>query len=153
EAARIAVDFPPFEVWSPGGWVLALALKAVHLAGDSAILLHRMLWIFHGALVIAFFVLLPVTVLGHIFTGAYSVARPAGRRGLLHSPGEPIVAAVDLPQFRRIDLLQADACLTCGRCTQVCPAQAAGKPLSPRAVVLGLREHLDHPEEALTRQV
>ncbi len=153
EAARIAVDFPAFEVWSPVGWLLALGLKAIDLSGDSAVSLHRLLWNFHGVLVIAFFVLIPVTLLGHILTGAYSVARPAGRPGLLHRPREPIVGLVDLPQFRKIDLLQADACLTCGRCTQVCPAQAAGKPLSPRSVVLGLRQHLDHPEVALTQQV
>ena len=41
------------------------------------------------------------------------------------------------------DLLQADACTTCGRCNAVCPAEAAGKPLHPRSVVLGLRAAVD----------
>src|SRR6185503_5585652 len=52
-----------------------------------------------------------------------------------------------------IDLVQADACLSCGLCTQACPAHAAGKPLSPRGVVLGLREHLNDPQVPLTRLV
>jgi Fe-S oxidoreductase/nitrate reductase gamma subunit len=153
EAARIAVNFPPFERWSFVGYMVARAMAALGLQGGTAPSVHLFLWVFHAVLVIVFFVLIPVTLLKHILLGAYSVARPAGRLGLLHEPAEPIVAEVDLPQFRRIDLIQADACLTCGLCTQVCPAQTAGKPLSPRAVVLGLRQHLDHAETPLTEQV
>jgi len=153
EAARIARDFPPFEVWSTVGWVLALGFDILGITGDRAVALHRWLWLFHAALVIAFFVLIPVTLLRHIVAGAYSVARLAGRPGLLHEPPTPVLGEVALSQFRAIDWLQADACLTCGRCTQVCPAEAAGKPLSPRSVVLGLREHLDHPGVPLTQQV
>src|SRR5262249_35986375 len=137
EAARIAVDFPDFEKWSPVGYLSAEALAALSLSGSSAPRLHLVFWIGHAGLVVVFFVLIPVTLLKHICRGAYSVMRPAGGRGWLHEPAEPIPAAVDLPQFRRIDLLQADACLTCGRCTEVCPAQAAGKPLDPRSMVLG----------------
>jgi Fe-S oxidoreductase len=33
-----------------------------------------------------------------------------------------------------------DACTECGRCEAVCPAHAAGKPLSPKRVVLDLRD-------------
>jgi Fe-S oxidoreductase len=72
---------------------------------------------------------------------------------VLWTPSAPVAGGADLPQFRRVDLAQADACLTCGLCTEVCPAEAAGKPLSPRAVVLGLRAHLDRPEVALHHQV
>lgn len=46
------------------------------------------------------------------------------------------------------DLLQADACTTCGRCNEVCPAAAAGKPLRPRNVVLELRENLSSSSPA-----
>lgn len=152
EAARIAADFPAFEKWSPVGYVAALALATLGLSGPAAPRLHLAFWIGHAGLVLIFFVLIPVTLLKHIFLGACSVMRPAGRPGWLHEPAEPVTAAVDLPQFRKIDLLQADACLTCGRCTMVCPAQAAGKPLDPRSMVLGLREHLDHPEIPLSQQ-
>src|SRR5262249_31397111 len=37
--------------------------------------------------------------------------------------------------------------------TQVCPAEAAGKPLSPRTIVLGLREHLNQPQRSLTSHI
>ena len=37
-------------------------------------------------------------------------------------------------------LLQLDACTKCGKCHEACPALATGRPLSPRDVVLELRE-------------
>ena len=150
EGARIAQDFPPFEVWSPVGYALAKGMAGAGLGGEA---LHRALWVGHAALVIVFLAVVPLTVLRHILLAAVSVARPAGRPGVLWTPTAPAVGAADLPAFRQVDLMQADACLTCGLCTTVCPAEAAGKPLSPRAVVLGLRAHLDHPETALHRQV
>lgn len=40
-------------------------------------------------------------------------------------------------------LLELDSCTKCGRCHEVCPARSAGLPLSPRDLVLDLREHAD----------
>lgn len=153
EAARIAWTFPPFERWSPVGYVLALILAGLGITSEAALPVHLTLWIAHAGLVIAFFVLIPITFLKHLFLGAYSVMRPAGTPGLVHEPATTITSAVDLAQFRCLDLLQADACLTCGWCTAVCPAHAAGKPLNPRSIVLGLRDHLDHAHIPLTQQI
>src|SRR5581483_4462032 len=153
EAARIAHDFPPFEVWSPIGFLLALLLDVLGVHRQLVLGPHLFLWTLHALLAVVFFVVIPVTVLRHIVLGAWSVARPESRPGVLHEPAEPIVSAVGLADFRRVDLVQADACLTCGRCSVVCPAQAAGKPLDPRSVVLGLRAHLERPSVPLTRLV
>lgn len=40
-------------------------------------------------------------------------------------------------------LLELDSCTKCGRCHEVCPSRSAGLPLSPRDLVLDLREHAD----------
>ncbi|HEY8655975.1 MAG TPA: (Fe-S)-binding protein, partial [Candidatus Limnocylindria bacterium] len=40
-------------------------------------------------------------------------------------------------------LLELDSCTKCGRCHEVCPARSSGAPLSPRDLVLDLREHSD----------
>lgn len=153
EAARVAVDFPAFEKWSFVGYALAKAIALLGIHGAKAALVHRALWMAHAAFAIGFFILVPVSLLKHIFLASYSVMRPRPPLGILSPPPAPVTSAVDLPQFWRSDLIQADACLTCGRCAEVCPAEAAGKPLSPRSVVLGLRQHLDCPELALSRQV
>ena len=45
-----------------------------------------------------------------------------------------------LADFSPLHLLQLDACTKCGRCHEACPANATGRPLSPRDVILELRE-------------
>jgi Fe-S oxidoreductase len=39
------------------------------------------------------------------------------------------------------DLLDVTTCTECGRCQDACPAWATGKPLSPKLLVMGLRDH------------
>lgn len=145
EGARIARDFPEFEIYSPAGYATAKLLAACGITPSAAVRLHRMSWILHAALVIGFFIIVPLTLLRHILVGAYSVAHPTGRPGTIVAPGAPTLQEVGLQDFRQIDLIQADACLTCGRCTEVCPANSAGKPLDPRSIVLGIRSRLDNP--------
>ena len=48
-----------------------------------------------------------------------------------------------LEQFTRRDLLRLNACVSCGRCEDLCPAHEAGKPLSPRDLVQDLRMHME----------
>jgi Fe-S oxidoreductase len=153
EAARVAVAFPPFERWAFVGYGLAKVLAAVGLHGPAVIPLHRALWISHAVLAVAFFIIVPISLLKHFFLASYSVMRTISQPGRMSAPPLPVTTAVDLPEFRKIDLVHADACLTCGRCVEVCPAGAAGKPLSPRSIVLGLRGHLDHPAIRLTEQI
>jgi Fe-S oxidoreductase/nitrate reductase gamma subunit len=142
EAARLARDMPVFERWSVVGYGIALGLRRLGMSGEVALMWHRALWITHAVFCVAFFALLPWRFFAHMVYGAVSwatrTARPLGQLRLPNlvrqAPGA--VRAEDLPWY---DLLQADACTTCGRCNQVCPAHAAGKALRPREVVLGLR--------------
>ena len=41
------------------------------------------------------------------------------------------------------DLFALDSCTKCGRCHEACPARASGAPLSPRDLILDLREYSD----------
>ena len=49
---------------------------------------------------------------------------------------------ITLRDFSAKELLDVMACTECGRCQEVCPAYATGKPLSPKKVVLDIKEHL-----------
>lgn len=145
EAARIARDLPDFERWSVVGYPLAMLLRVLGLAEEQALGWHRGLWIGHAAICTAFFALLPWQFFSHMAYGPGSWARRAtsGFSTLTAtmrdvSPGARIPAELSAD-----DLLQTDACTTCGRCVDVCPASAAGKPLQPRAVMLGIRAALD----------
>jgi Fe-S oxidoreductase len=46
--------------------------------------------------------------------------------------------------------LSLDACTKCGRCHEACPATAVGAPLSPRDVILSLREFANRTLESAT---
>lgn len=150
EASRIAIDFPIFEIWSIVGFGLAQLLRLCGVAGSAAATLHRWVWGAHAGLCVVFFTLLPWKFFSHMLYGlaSWAVRR---KRPLAALATEPLTAqsppgTVTWEQMTRLDLLQTDACTTCGRCSSVCPAHAAGQPLRPREIVLGLRLAVDHGE-------
>ena len=132
EAARIAVTDPPFERWSFVGWMLSRVLRASGLAAPA---LHRALWSTHAALCWLFFGLIGATVLRHMVAAPVQLAlrqlRVPGR--LAPALTEPV--SLEPQRLTWAQLLDAATCVRCGRCTAVCPATAAGKPLDPRRVV------------------
>jgi Fe-S oxidoreductase len=68
---------------------------------------------------------------------------PDAKRRLRPIPDERADAPAGyatLADFSVLHLLHLDACTKCGKCHEVCPANATGRPLSPRDVVLELRE-------------
>ena len=69
-------------------------------------------------------------------------ARPRTRRDVAVSMEEVEatgqIGVARLADFSRQQLLELDACVSCGRCEDACPAFEAGKPLSPRNVVQDL---------------
>jgi len=147
QAARIALGLT--EVEGPvSGW-LASAFD-----GLDAVALERteraLVWI-HLLLVLGFLVYLPGSKHLHIVTAAPNVwlakAGPAGRleplRIDLEGPEEDLrfgaAVATDLTRKQTLDLF---SCTECGRCQDVCPAWATGKPLSPKLLIMGLRDHV-----------
>ncbi len=132
EASRIAVTDPPLEVWSFVGWTLSRALRATGVAAPG---LHRALWGTHAALCWLFFGLIGATVLRHMVAAPVQLAlrqlRAPGR--LAPAAAEP--GSLEPQRLTWAQLLDAATCVRCGRCTAVCPATAAGKPLDPRRVV------------------
>ncbi|MEE9229427.1 MAG: (Fe-S)-binding protein [Acidobacteriota bacterium] len=146
EGARIARHMPGFERWSAVGYAVALGFRALGIQSDAAILPHRVMWVAHAVFCVAFFALVPWRFFGHMAYGAMSWAtrseKPLGKLRL-PQPGSRAPGAVTAREFARRDLLQVDACTTCGRCNEVCPAHVAGKTLRPREVVLGLRAAFD----------
>jgi Fe-S oxidoreductase/nitrate reductase gamma subunit len=148
EGLRIAADRPPFEVWSPVGWFLADAFDLVGLSTTASSSLHFYLWWLHGLLALGFVAYLPYSKAIHMLTDfANLVFRDdlAARR-LPRPAAEPAPAYLGYKTLADLswkNLLELDACTKCGRCHVACPAQASGAPLSPRDLVLDLREYAD----------
>lgn len=51
--------------------------------------------------------------------------------------------AEDALDLNKIQLLNAYSCVECGRCTEVCPANITGKKLSPRKIMMAVRDRID----------
>ncbi|MGI9667419.1 MAG: heterodisulfide reductase-related iron-sulfur binding cluster [Acidimicrobiia bacterium] len=143
EAARISLlGQPAFEKWSFVGFPLSTLIPESSAAG-----FHQAMWVAHAVAFFAFLVVLPVTKLRHMITTPVNLAlspkeRPKGAMkampNLMEATDIEIVGAAEVGEFTWKQLLDTDACTICGRCTSVCPAQATGKLLDPREIVLKL---------------
>jgi Fe-S oxidoreductase len=59
----------------------------------------------------------------------------------LREEGEDL-GLVHFQELGRKDILDVNACVECGRCTQFCPANLAGGSLSPKEIILDLQKGL-----------
>jgi Fe-S oxidoreductase len=129
--------------WSPVGAVLAEAFRALGMSAAAAAGFRHGLWWFHGLLALAFIALIPFTKVKHIFTSAGSllVRDPLASQRLPRIPeSQELPGVAKITDLNWKQLLNLDACTKCGRCHEACPARAVGAPLSPRDVILSLRE-------------
>lgn len=141
-ANRAAGEDMEFERWSFIGYPLSTLVDGLSVTTLQT--LHQWNWIVHVVAFCAFLVILPVTMLRHMFTSPLNMylkdkTRPKGAMkpmpNLAETELESFGASV-VEDFTWKQLLDTDACTMCGRCTSVCPAHATGKPLDPREIVL-----------------
>ena len=146
EGWRIAVTNDPWGIWSPFGFLVAKASQAI--ASDSVLrTAHWALW--WGHLLVAFGLIAwaPYTKLIHPLTSALNIyaanlAPIGGSLRAVDFDSEEPFGVNQLGGFTWKDLLDLDACTECGRCTDACPANGVGKALSPRDLILELRDHM-----------
>jgi Fe-S oxidoreductase len=106
----------------------------------------------HVLLVLGFLVYLPYSKHLHIITSAFNVwfssTRPPGALEPLEidleklEAGDQSLGAETIADLTRKELLDLYACTECGRCQSACPAWNTGKPLSPKLLIMDLRDHL-----------
>jgi Fe-S oxidoreductase len=147
EGWRIAATDDPWGAWSPFGLLVARASQSL-MSVEAMKTAHLVTWWAHAVLVFGFIAWAPYTKMIHALTGPLNIytARlgPSGAAlkrldfDRLAETGEPMGVKA-LAGFTWKDLLDLDACTECGRCTSVCPANAVGKELSPRDLILDLR--------------
>ncbi|MGH2589678.1 MAG: (Fe-S)-binding protein, partial [Actinomycetota bacterium] len=148
--ARIAVGLAPDWWWTPVSTLAARGLDWMS-EGWQRLWMWSMLWI-HVAVVLGFLVYLGYSKHLHIATSAINVffgnTKPLGyltplRVDLEASDAEDVrLGAATLPDLTWKETLDLYACTECGRCQSACPAWNTGKPLSPKLLVMNLRDHL-----------
>jgi heterodisulfide reductase subunit C len=143
------------------------------LGEGTLIVLERMGWWLHLGMVLLFLNYLPKSKHLHIMLAFpntfFSRLKSRGEMdnmpeimnevksmmGLTEDTGEasmeeelPEFGANDVTGLSWIDILGAYTCTECGRCTSECPANQTGKKLSPRKVMMDIR---DRAEEVYTK--
>ena len=63
--------------------------------------------------------------------------------------GIPDFGANDIKGLSWKNILDAYTCTECGRCTAVCPANLTGKKLSPRKVMMDIRDRVEEVSEKI----
>lgn len=130
--------------WAPIGAIVAASLKSLGLGQDGGAHLRMAMWWAHGVLALTFIALIPYTKAKHMVTAiaAWLVRDPTAVIRLpLGDLDQQRIGYKELGDVASRYLLQADACTKCGRCHEACPARAADYPLSPRDLILTVREH------------
>ncbi len=146
EGTRLSIVHPNFSWSTPVGWLLSIGLPA------SPLLMQLMIRV-HFFAVLFFVAILPFTFMRHLAAAPFNVYyRKKGPRGELKpiSLQEGPFGAGTVRDFSWKQLLDAEACVSCGRCEENCPAYVSGKPLSPRKVI---RDILEQMEDVNRREI
>jgi Fe-S oxidoreductase len=149
EGWRIAGTNDPWARWSPFGNLVARASAGI-MSAETMRAAHRATWWGHLVISLGFFAWLPYTKLMHVITAPLNIytanLEPIGAslKPVDFEKSEKLGVGT-LADFTWKDLLDFDSCTECGRCTAVCPAHAVGKSLSPRDIILQLRDLPDGP--------
>ncbi|CAB1063251.1 Fe-S oxidoreductase [Olavius sp. associated proteobacterium Delta 1] len=139
EGTRLAIISTGFSWSSPAGWLLSLALP------DSPLLMQVLIRLHFFALLV-FVAALPFTFMRHLIAGSLNVYyRRQGLPGAIALPTPELetTGAGTIKDFSLKQLLEAEACVSCGRCEVNCPASQAEKPLSPRKVMQDILSQME----------
>ncbi|WP_165976174.1 (Fe-S)-binding protein [Bacillus salipaludis] len=157
EGIRIAETKVEYGGWSPVGYALAKLFQ--NNQGLSG--LYGVFWFSHALLAFLLIALIPYTKLFHIIMAPINIFfQPIHRTGMLRNPEyemkktgqivtdlNNIQSVTKIKDFTTWQLLSTDACTECGRCDSQCPANISGKPLSPRSIVLKIRDNMAKERE------
>ncbi len=138
----------------PASAVFALLFGG--LSVQAAQVFFYIFWWIHLLILLAFLVYVPQSKHAHLISAPINVFLKR-----LDSPGK--LSTIDLEDetaeefgvgrienFTQKQLLDLYACVECGRCTNMCPASATGKTLSPMNLIVKLRDHLTEKGAAVT---
>jgi Fe-S oxidoreductase len=156
-ASRIALGL---NEWPKGASPVSNALS--NLFGDGGVtkVLERVFVWAHIAIILTFLAYLPHSKHLHIATAAFNVffarTRARGRLEPLRFdvPEEEMrFGAGTVPDLTWKQMLDTFSCTECGRCQDVCPAWATGKELSPKLLIMALRDQVFEEGPPLVRGV
>ena len=144
-ASRIALGLNEY----PAAWAPISSLLARSLDGLLTSIVERAAVWAHVMLILSFLVYLPYSKHLHIFLATVNVffGRTKSRGRLepvdFDAPAEEVrfgsATVADMTWKQTVDVM---SCTECGRCQDVCPAYNTGKELSPKLLIMALRDQM-----------
>ena len=129
---------------APLGYGVNSVLEVVFLLGQLVVVLaFAVIVVYSKHLHIA---LAPLNILFSRRPDALGALEPMRSNGKVldfeeADPDTDVFGLGKIEDFSWKGLLDMGTCTECGRCQSQCPAWATGKPLSPKQVILDLRDH------------
>ena len=140
---RINLGEDSLAAWRPLEQMLGKLFAGLN-EGTQRIIEETSYWI-HLGVVLLFLTELPEGKHFHIVTSIPAILlRNLEPRGRLPAAPEfdGQVGVKKVEQFRWRQMLDFYTCTECGRCQDMCPAFASGESLSPKLLMMSLRDHL-----------
>ena len=144
-ASRIALGLNEY----PAAWAPVSSAIAMGLPGPLLPYLERAAVWAHVLIILSFLVYLPYSKHLHIVSAAFNVyfGRTRSRGRIEPIDFDKPEAEVRFGSARASDMtwkqmLDTVSCTECGRCQDVCPAYATGKALSPKLLIMAMRDQL-----------
>jgi Fe-S oxidoreductase len=134
----------------------AISMAFSWLPASVAGALFFVFWWGHLLFLLAFLVYIPQGKHAHLIAGTANVwlgrTHKVGQLSTIDFEDETQEAfgVSKIEDFNQKQLVDLYACVECGRCTNMCPASGTGKLLSPKDLILKLRDHLTEKGAAVT---
>jgi Fe-S oxidoreductase len=134
------------DFWPPVGTALAGYLDSTGLSGNTVEISYKITWWSHYTVILGFLVYIPYSKHLHILASPVNLLfksnSPKGALKSVDLVTSDYAGTSGITDFTWKQLLDLYSCTECGRCHTVCPAQISGKRLSPRQLILNLKQHL-----------
>jgi Fe-S oxidoreductase len=125
---------------------ISVQFAGVFAAGSAVYAWFEVFWWTHILVVLGFLNYLPYSKHLHVLSSIPNVffasLKPKGELARLDLENEAAekFGVDDVREFTWKQLLDGYTCTDCGRCTAACPANFTGKPLSPRKIIMNIRQ-------------
>jgi Fe-S oxidoreductase len=138
--------FDPSTNWRPVSQVVSAIFSAVGVNTGNADFVHHLFLFANVAVVLAFLSYLPTSKHQHIYLAIENIffrnLKPIGALSKLDIENAEHFGASRIEHFSWKHLLDTYTCTECGRCQDQCPAYLTDKPLSPKMLIMDMRDHL-----------
>ncbi len=131
--------------WRPLTSMIADVLSGIGVTQSSAAFGEGCFYWLHVLAILTFLAYIPGSKHRHIFTAIPNIFfRSLDRKSELPKVDleQPDSVIKDIDQFTWKHKLDLISCTECGRCEAACPANASGLPLSPKNLIMDLRDHM-----------